>query len=514
MRREMEVDKLPTLWYQDEKAAKIVEAMLEGNIPEIKPQMNPQSELGFSFPGLERVIDLPDEELLSLLERLADLGVLERKFADKFLYCPRCGSLNLAPGYYCPKCSSGTLVRGRVLEHVLCKHVDIEEDFTVGGRMMCPKCKKELYVLDSDYRSLGVLRRCRDCGDVFSHPAVKWRCLKCSSVTPEEKILEKNAYTYYLAYDHDKRGWLEFELKYKPQLMRFLQDRGYEVQESAKIKGKSGAEHTFDMLATRNDGVLEHHIAIGIENATKEIGLDRVFGFDDKAYDCGIHDKILVVIPPLEENAASLAQIQRIKVIQSWDLDTIVTSQLPEGVEPGVEESFEFKSRSGLIDYLQRRGYEVKQDAKVKGRSGAEHTIDILATRDDGIVVHKIAVGIEVADKPVGVEKLFDFDDKAYDCGILDKVFIVVPGLAKEARRLAERQRIKVYETDALEPEQIAEPEKASEPEKVEEPEKASEQEKVKEPEKASELEKVKEPVKASEQEPSQTKEKNRSQKE
>lgn len=119
-----------------------------------------------------------------------------------------------------------------------------------------------------------------------------------------------------------------------------------------------------------------------------------------------------------------------------------------------VNEPFQFKSRSHLVSHLQSLGYEVKPNAKVEGKSGAEHEIDILATRDDGIVVHNIAIGVEVADKPIGLDRVFGFDDKAYDIGILDKVLIAVPGLTREASRFAERQRVRVFEVPALEPEE------------------------------------------------------------
>jgi hypothetical protein len=48
------------------------------------------------------------------------------------------------------------------------------------------------------------------------------------------------------------------------------------------------------------------------------------------------------------------------------------------------------------------------------------------------------------------LDKVFDFDDKTYDIGIRDKVFIAVPGLTREARQFAERQRIKVFEAKEL----------------------------------------------------------------
>ena len=47
---------------------------------------------------------------------------------------------------------------------------------------------------------------------------------------------------------------------------------------------------------------------------------------------------------------------------------------------------------------------------------------------------------------------MFGFDDKAYDIGIMDKVLIAIPGLSREARQFAQRQKIRVFEVKELEP--------------------------------------------------------------
>ncbi len=70
----------------------------------------------------------------------------------------------------------------------------------------------------------------------------------------------------------------------------------------------------------------------------------------------------------------------------------------------------------------------------MRGKSGADHTFDMLATRDDGLTVHRIAIGIEVSDTAVKLDRVFEFDDKAYDCSIQDKVLIVVPALGPEGQ--------------------------------------------------------------------------------
>jgi general secretion pathway protein E len=266
-----------------------------------------------------------------------------------------------------------------------------------------------------------------------------------------------NAYSYSL--NEEKRNWLEFELKPKSHLIGFLQERGYEVAENAIVQGRSGAQHTFDMLASRDAGVFTHQIAIGVETAANKVGLDKMFDFDDKAYDSGIHHKVLVAMPGVTEEARRFAARQRIKILELADLEAFLAHRVfpapAQDIGAEVERErapFQFKSRSELVDYLQSHGYEVKEGAMVKGRSKAEHTFDLLASRDDGIVVHNIAIGIEVSDKRIGLDKIFNFDDKAYDSGILDKVLIAVPGLTGEASRFAQRQHIRVFEAKAIEP--------------------------------------------------------------
>ena len=47
--------------YQDEKKAKLLTEILKGGIPEIKPQIDFQSKLGFSFPAVKQIMGNADE---------------------------------------------------------------------------------------------------------------------------------------------------------------------------------------------------------------------------------------------------------------------------------------------------------------------------------------------------------------------------------------------------------------------------------------------------------------------
>jgi len=436
---------------EDALAMKLVATILAAKFVDIKPQFDFTTESGFVYPVVEQTLNVKGKKAVAILESLADRGVLKKSFYDRLLRCPRCQSMNLRPSTNCPKCSSRNITRGRILEHSACGYVGVEDEFTSAGRYVCPRCKLELRTLGADYQSRGVLRKCRDCGEVFSVPLMKWRCLKCSSLADEDKVDEVSIYSYNL--DETKRNWLDFELQSKGQFLEFLRQHGYEVTENARVKGRSGAEHCIDILATRDDGIVTHSIAIGVEIAREKVGLDRILDFDVKTYDSGIHNKVLIIIPTLGEGAEKFAVYQRIKVLELKDLEMLLTGG-PQPDREIVKEPFEFKSKSQLMQYLEKQGYRVKKNAKVKGRSGAVHNIDILATRDEGIIIHRIAIGIGVAEKPMVLDRVFDFDDKAYDAGIMDKVLIAVPGLTGEARQFAERQGIRVFEVEQLEPEQ------------------------------------------------------------
>lgn len=432
---------------KDELATKVVAGMLASRLVDIKPQLDFTTELGFIYPVVEQTAGVKGKEAVAIVESLTSRGILRRSYFDRLLRCPRCQSINLRPSTHCPKCGSGDIVRGRILEHLACNYVGVEDEFTSRGKYICPRCKLELRTIGADYLSRGVLRKCRDCSEVFSAPMLKWRCLKCSSLADEDEIQEVNIYAYTL--DEGQRNWLEFELQPKVRFLEFLRHYGYKVTENARVKGRSGAEHTIDMVATRDDGVITHNIAIGVEISRENIGLEKILDFDVKAYDGGMHNKVMIIIPKLGEEAEKFASHQRIKVFEPKDLETLLSAR-PRASHAGAKEHFEFKSKSQLIQYLEKQGYKVKENAEVKGRSGATHTVDVLATKEEGIITHIIAIAMEGTEGPMGLGKVFDFDDKAYDAGISDKVFIAAPGLTKEARQFAQRQGIRVFEVQRL----------------------------------------------------------------
>ena len=163
-------------------------------------------------------------------------------------------------------------------------------------------------------------------------------------------------------------------------LARRLRSQGYELEQSAVLEGNSSAQHTFDLVARKSDGLIDQMVAVAVaeHDDNQEVSLGEVFTFDDKCYDCGIHDKVLIALPRLDSVATRFAQSQRIRVFDNNSLEAFLTSPPPIRQLNGNIPTH-FGTRTEFVQSLQDSGYRVKEGAKVKGKSGAEYTIDILA---------------------------------------------------------------------------------------------------------------------------------------
>lgn len=238
-----------------------------------------------------------------------------------------------------------------------------------------------------------------------------------------------------------------------------LTKQGYEVEQGVTVKGRSGTEHPFDLVARRDEGLITSVVAIDIAYEDDQpVNLGNVFNFDSKCYDCGFQDKILIALPRLDPMASRFALNQRIRVMDKTSLEAFLTSPLPAA--GGEKVPFKWGTRSQLVECLSRRGYRVEQDARVKGRSGAEYTFGIIASLDDGVVAHRIGIDI-IEDEEVSLSQISLFDTKAYDAGIQKKVILVSGRLSGEAKQFAEQQRIKVIRPDTQAAEQAAPGEEA-----------------------------------------------------
>jgi len=237
---------------------------------------------------------------------------------------------------------------------------------------------------------------------------------------------------------------IEISPELKTHVRKYLAQQGYKVTEGGRLLGKSGVEHTFDMLGQRDDGLTSYTVAVSIAaGGDREAEAGIIFSFANKAYDCGILDRMLIAIPELSQEAKQLAQKQRIKVIDGGRVGQVLTLKTVLPAKP--EEPTKVETRADLIKSLTNRGYGVKEKVKIKGRSGVEYTFDILADTENDQVEHKLAIDFLNGEKEVSLDQLMLFDTKAFEVGVDEKVIVVSTDLSPEAQQFAQHQQIKVF---------------------------------------------------------------------
>lgn len=454
--------------WRDGRIIKLIETAVNGKIGDITPVIDQCSKNGYSYPQINSIIEGNDDDTSYVLDLLVKKNILLRKPFEKLTVDPE-GSFHLMPIERCPHCDSDNLIRGQLVEHFNCGYVAMEQDFRVDHGYTCPKCHREMRLIGTDYRNVGIHYKCLNCDEVFNLPVIKWKNLTSRKIWNSEEL--KSMWVYSYVFSPDKKAWLEFQLKPKNQLIEFLKSRGYQVKEFAQMSGSSGAIHMLDILATRDDILTKINLGIGILVApagANEVTLEELFKYDTRAYDVGINYKVVIAIPRLNAEAVRFSQRQMITVIEARTLSSVV-SQLRPGrpVSVNIMESGQAAYQPYninlihqndahvkrlLIKFLMNRDYEVTENPRVIGKSGAQHSFDIIARRDEKIIVPAIAIRIIVLNPndEVGIDELSQFDAEAFDSGIRNKAFVGLPRISAQAMQFAVQQKIKTIQKDDL----------------------------------------------------------------
>jgi transcription elongation factor Elf1 len=300
--------------YKDRNVQVFLNRFLSSEISELTPSYDPK--LGYRYPTVEAIAgDAAAVE--AFLNRLHGAGILERKLYDKIIYCPKCGSANVSIRYCCPYCKSFDIQRSALIEHVKCGYMDVEENFKKTDKFVCPKCHEELRKPDVDYRKAGTWCTCRDCKKSFDIPVAAHFCRDCHTNFTFEEAVIKDFYAYSLkeeVREEVSTGWLVIA-----PIRDFLAENGFEVESPAFIKGKSGANHMFDIAAYKKRGDSSRKLTVidltvSTENAVSEQPVIALFA---KIYDVTPENAYLIAIPKMSENGKKMAELYKIQLIEA-----------------------------------------------------------------------------------------------------------------------------------------------------------------------------------------------------
>jgi transcription elongation factor Elf1 len=300
--------------YKDRNVQVFLSKFLSGEIGELKPTFDPK--LGYRYAEIEAILG-DASKVEDFLNRLCEAKVIERKLYDKILFCPSCGSQNVSTHYCCPYCKSFNIQKGSLIEHVKCGYMDVEENFRKGGKLVCPKCHEELKKPEVDYRKAGIWCTCKDCGKSFDIPVTRHFCRECQTEFTFEEVEIRDVYSYTL--NEEVKGEITTSWIFVAPIKEFLVESGFEVETPAFLKGKSGANHMFDIAAYRKE-ITKKVTVMDVATATEDIVSEQpVIALFAKIYDVAPDSAFLIAIPKLSENAKKMAELYNIKVIEARD---------------------------------------------------------------------------------------------------------------------------------------------------------------------------------------------------
>jgi Thaumarchaeal output domain 1 len=143
----------------------------------LEPVWNYTSPQGFYYSGGP---EADRERMKQGLEELVERGDAERVFFDRLTLCPNCENHALNVREICPSCGSAHLEPFTAIFHFRCGFVGPESAFGMEpGGLRCPKCRRLLKDLGTDYDSPGTFFECRSCTAQFQTAHIGGRCLAC-----------------------------------------------------------------------------------------------------------------------------------------------------------------------------------------------------------------------------------------------------------------------------------------------------------------------------------------------
>jgi transcription elongation factor Elf1 len=300
--------------YKDRNVQVFLSKFLSGEIGELKPTFDPK--LGYRYAEIEAILG-DASKVEDFLNRLYEAKVIERKLYDKILFCPSCGSQNVSTHYCCPYCKSFNIQKGSLIEHVKCGYMDVAENFRRGGKLVCPKCREELKKPEVDYRKAGIWCTCKDCGKSFDIPVTRHFCRECQTDFTFEEVEIRDVYSYTL--NEEVKGEITTSWIFVAPIKEFLVESGFEVETPAFLKGKSGANHMFDIAAYQKE-IAKKVTVMDVATATEDMVSEQpVIALFAKIYDVAPDSAFLIAIPKLSENAKKMAELYNIKVIEARD---------------------------------------------------------------------------------------------------------------------------------------------------------------------------------------------------
>jgi phosphoenolpyruvate synthase/pyruvate phosphate dikinase len=236
----------------------LLQKLIKKGVIHLEPTVN---KSGVHYVEAEETLKNTDStQVKGILRNLEKKGALKSKFADRVLKCPDCSSPEVYSKYTCPKCSSNNVEYTQLLEHMKCGCIGPKSNFTKGSSLVCPNCQAELKEEAMHYRVIGNCYQCEKCGYRFDKPEITHICQKCGRTFTYQEANYAKIFSYRIT-DKTVQDFRK-DVSILGDIKEVLADKGFKVQLRPKITGSSGVQHSFDILAEKDEAQLAIDISV------------------------------------------------------------------------------------------------------------------------------------------------------------------------------------------------------------------------------------------------------------
>jgi hypothetical protein len=149
-------------------------------------------------------------------------------------------------------------------------------------------------------------------------------CRNCRETSTFEDVVIKDVYSYTLKENVTAESSLNWFLV--ATIREFLMNEGLNVESPGLLKGKSGANHSFDIVAQKGDTV-QNAIVVDLAMSTGNVVSEQpVIALFAKIFDVSPERAFLIAIPKLSENGKKMAELYKIHAIEAKNQEEAIAS--------------------------------------------------------------------------------------------------------------------------------------------------------------------------------------------
>lgn len=352
--------------YKRDDVRRLIGWMLGGH-DEFLPQRSPETG-GYVYLGKEFGL----EDISALLNELESRKILRRSIIDTIPSCPSCQESNFNITYLCPYSQHSMLEHGTLIEHYACGNADFEINYRSGAsELVCPKCRRTLKVIGTDYRKIERAYRCSGCGKSFGTPKLMLQCRNCNRRNDEEDLVMPPVYSFKI--NERLRSELISHCSLEIGITAFLEKAGFKVTAPTRMTGLSGVLHNFDMGAKNGSA----EIVMDMVSAIDEVGPPQVVEFFAKVYDTKPAKSLLIALPKLGREAQRLGAMYGVEVIGAESVDEVKSklSTFIETLGASASAPSEPDQDTSIVEVEKRPPEPSKPSIELRAASLIEQTI-------------------------------------------------------------------------------------------------------------------------------------------